>query len=264
MSLLKTELIHHRSPARRGRSDGACGAADGVPAAAVAARNAGIGERGSYFAVRSGSIRRPISIARSRSWIGRSRARRWCSRWPRMRAYPERRSPAWKSQAESHPDWAGKVYTHYDGQRHLYAGRFATRWRSITSAVCAKPLPISAEGETALHRSLGFDHRGRVDVAVNPDQPEGEWLMRYLESKRIPYFAFRAAVPHQGDGRAHPRRTRKARSSRSRISLSVSTHQRTAQLQEAVQSAPVHGSGVIRDHSRSPRAVPSAISPKAI
>ena len=28
-----------------------------------------------------------------------------------------------------------------------------------------KPLPISAMGETAVHRALGFDHRGRVDVA---------------------------------------------------------------------------------------------------
>jgi hypothetical protein len=64
----------------------------------------------------------------------------------------------------------------------------------------ARPLPISADGETAVHRALGFDHRGRVDVAVNPDQPEGQWLMRYLQSKRIPYFAFRAAVPHKATG----------------------------------------------------------------
>lgn len=58
-----------------------------------------------------------------------------------------------------------------------------------------RPLPISAEGETSVHRSLGFDHRGRVDVAVNPDTPEGIWLRRYLESKKIPYYAFRRAIP---------------------------------------------------------------------
>jgi hypothetical protein len=62
------------------------------------------------------------------------------------------------------------------------------------------PLPISADGETALHRSLGFDHRGRVDVAVSPDAAQGRWLKRYLESRRIPYFAFRAAVPGQATG----------------------------------------------------------------
>jgi hypothetical protein len=104
-----------------------------------------------------------------------------------------------ESQAESHPEWAGKVYTKYEGRgiftpddlktlEIAYMGRFA------------KALPISANGETALHRSLGFDHRGRVDVAVTPDQPEGAWLIKYLESKRIPFFAFRAAVPHQATG----------------------------------------------------------------
>jgi hypothetical protein len=102
-------------------------------------------------------------------------------------------------QAESHPDWAGKVYTHYEGSGVFtpadlqrleidYAGKFATK------------LPISAEGETAVHRSLGFDHRGRVDVALMPDQPEGEWLMHYLEAKKIPYFAFRMAVPGKATG----------------------------------------------------------------
>ena len=59
------------------------------------------------------------------------------------------------------------------------------------------PLPVSARGETALHRALGFDHRGRVDIALNPDESEGVWLRRYLAVSHIPYFAFRAAVPGQ-------------------------------------------------------------------
>ena len=59
------------------------------------------------------------------------------------------------------------------------------------------PLPVSARGETALHRALGFDHRGRVDIALNPDAAEGLWLRRYLAVSHIPYFAFRAAVPGQ-------------------------------------------------------------------
>ncbi len=56
------------------------------------------------------------------------------------------------------------------------------------------PLPVSAWGETAVHRSLGFDHRDRVDVALNPDQPEGRWLMRLLDRLSVPYIAFRHAV----------------------------------------------------------------------
>lgn len=63
-----------------------------------------------------------------------------------------------------------------------------------------KPLPISAMGETAVHRALGFDHTGRVDVALNPDQPEGIWLRHYLAENRIPYFAFWQAVPGKATG----------------------------------------------------------------
>jgi hypothetical protein len=63
-----------------------------------------------------------------------------------------------------------------------------------------KPMPVSAMGDTAVHRSLGFDHRGRVDVAIHPDQPEGRWLLEYLVEKHIPYFAFRQAVPGKATG----------------------------------------------------------------
>jgi hypothetical protein len=102
-------------------------------------------------------------------------------------------------QAQSHPEWVGSLYTKYDG-----SGVFSPAdLRTVETAYLAhfsRPLPISADGETAVHRSLGFDHRGRVDVALNPDQPEGSWLIHYLQSKRIPYFAFRAAVPHKATG----------------------------------------------------------------
>jgi hypothetical protein len=104
-----------------------------------------------------------------------------------------------ETQAESHPEWIGNVYTKYEGNGLFTPANLKTLEADYLNRF-AKPLPISADGETALHRSLGFDHRGRVDVAVTPDQPEGLWLMRYLESKRIPYFAFRTAVPHQATG----------------------------------------------------------------
>jgi hypothetical protein len=56
-------------------------------------------------------------------------------------------------------------------------------------------LPISAHGDTALHKALGLDHTGRVDVAVSPDEPEGMWLRKFLETMHIPYYAFRTAIP---------------------------------------------------------------------
>ena len=51
-----------------------------------------------------------------------------------------------------------------------------------------------------MHRALGFDHTGGVDVAIHPDQPEGVWLPEYLTEKNIPYFAFRQAVPGKATG----------------------------------------------------------------
>jgi hypothetical protein len=104
-----------------------------------------------------------------------------------------------ESQAESHPDWAGKVYTRYDGNG-VFTADERKQLEDAWLAHFFRPLPISADGETALHRSFGFDHRGRIDVAVAPDKPEGEWLLHYLESRRIPYFAFRSAVPHKATG----------------------------------------------------------------
>jgi hypothetical protein len=54
--------------------------------------------------------------------------------------------------------------------------------------------PVSANGMSAVHRALGFDHTGRVDVALNPDSPEGIWLREYLNERGIPYYAFRVAI----------------------------------------------------------------------
>jgi PAS domain-containing protein len=62
------------------------------------------------------------------------------------------------------------------------------------------PLPVSADGYTALHESLGFDHTGRLDVPVNPDDPEGLFLIELLETWDIPFIAFRSAVPGQSTG----------------------------------------------------------------
>ena len=102
-------------------------------------------------------------------------------------------------EVEQHPDWIGTVAEKYSGSgifttldlQHLEIA-FLTKF--------AKQLPISANGETAVHKSLGFDHRGRVDVALNPDQLEGKWLRQYLMTKKIPYFAFRSAVARKATG----------------------------------------------------------------
>ena len=63
-----------------------------------------------------------------------------------------------------------------------------------------RALPVSAKGDTDLHRSMGLDHTGRVDVALHPDDDEGDFLIALLESWGIPFLAFRSAVPGQATG----------------------------------------------------------------
>jgi len=67
-------------------------------------------------------------------------------------------------------------------------------------ATYGRALPVSTRGESPVHRSMGFDHTGRFDVAVNPSAPEGVWVRRYLTGKGVPFLAFRSAVRGQATG----------------------------------------------------------------
>lgn len=84
------------------------------------------------------------------------------------------------------------VMIRYDGNRlfqlsdlKIISGQFERKFRHA--------LPVSAFGQTALHQSMGLDHRNRVDVPLNPNSPEGLWLRALLERLHIPYLAFRSA-----------------------------------------------------------------------
>jgi hypothetical protein len=92
-----------------------------------------------------------------------------------------------------------EIIERYDGDGVLAAGEFE-RIDAAFVRRFGKPLPVSATGETAVHRAMGFDHTGRVDVALYPDTPEGAWLRDYLRERRIPFFAFRHAVPGKATG----------------------------------------------------------------
>ena len=84
---------------------------------------------------------------------------------------------------------------HYEGAGTFEMARDLAPLEFAFEGKFTRPLPISAEGETEVHRALGFDHRGRVDVAVDPNQPEGIWLRQYLKLRKIPYYAFTHAIP---------------------------------------------------------------------
>jgi hypothetical protein len=100
---------------------------------------------------------------------------------------------------EESPETAHQMAERFDGSGAFNEDDFRKIERAFELHF-AKPLPISAMGDTAVHRSMGFDHRGRVDVKLNPDQPEGKWLREYLEANRIPFFAFWQAVPGKATG----------------------------------------------------------------
>jgi hypothetical protein len=104
-----------------------------------------------------------------------------------------------ETRLQQSPAEALKIAERYDGDG-IFNPRILAKLESAYAARFGRPLPITANGETAVHRALGFDHRGRVDVGVHPDQPEGVWLRQYLMQNRIPFFAFRQAVPGKATG----------------------------------------------------------------
>ena len=63
-----------------------------------------------------------------------------------------------------------------------------------------RALPVSALGQTGIHDRLQFDHRNAMDVALHPDSREGRSLMFHLRQSRIPFIAFRNAVPGSSTG----------------------------------------------------------------
>jgi len=97
------------------------------------------------------------------------------------------------------PPEAHKGTERFDGNGAFTTAIF-NRIESLYQANFGKAIPVSAMGDTAVHRSLGFDHTGRIDVALNPDQPEGQWLVAYLTDHKIPFVAFRQAVPGKATG----------------------------------------------------------------
>ena len=88
----------------------------------------------------------------------------------------------------------------YDGAGRLIRPAEMATLSAAFQKRFSRPLPVSAWGESSVHEMMGFDHRGRIDVAVYPDGPEGRWIRAWLERLRIPYYAFLTALPGRSTG----------------------------------------------------------------
>lgn len=72
--------------------------------------------------------------------------------------------------------------------------------QSFFSSTFGRPLPISTMGQSATHNAMRWDHRNSADVGIHPDSAEGRALIAYLQSKGIPFLAFRGAIPGVSTG----------------------------------------------------------------
>lgn len=61
-------------------------------------------------------------------------------------------------------------------------------------------LPVTAFGQSALHRQWGYDHRNSLDVGLHPDSPEGRALVQFLRAEGIPFLTFRGPIPGVASG----------------------------------------------------------------
>ena len=106
------------------------------------------------------------------------------------------------TRLDSYRDFVGAGMEHFEGNGEFVESKDLRPLETAFHKKFERPLPVSADGETAVHKALGLDHRGRVDVAVNPEAAEGIWLRGYLRSHGIPFYAFtramagKATAPH--------------------------------------------------------------------
>jgi hypothetical protein len=72
--------------------------------------------------------------------------------------------------------------------------------QSFFTAAFGRQLPISTFGQSNTHNAMRWDHRNSVDVGLHPDSTEGRALIGFLQSKGIPFLAFRGAIPGVSTG----------------------------------------------------------------
>ena len=72
--------------------------------------------------------------------------------------------------------------------------------QSFFAGTFGRQLPISTFGQSNTHNTMRWDHRNSVDVGLHPDSAEGRALIGFLQTKGIPFLAFRGAIPGVSTG----------------------------------------------------------------
>jgi hypothetical protein len=108
-----------------------------------------------------------------------------------------------KAQAKAHAAHSRRllqpVSMRYNGMAGWALSNISSVQTFFTNTFGRK-LPISTLGQSATHNAMGWDHRNSADVGIHPDSAEGRALIAFLQSKGIPFLAFRGAIPGVSTG----------------------------------------------------------------
>lgn len=109
-----------------------------------------------------------------------------------------------KQLAKLGPPRRGSLVTTTSSIRFTGAGHWvltqANAIESFFQATFKRPLPIAVFGQGSIHNQWRLDHRNAMDISLRPDEPEGQALIRFLQSNGIPFSAFRGAIPGVATG----------------------------------------------------------------
>lgn len=109
-----------------------------------------------------------------------------------------------KQMAKLGPMRRGSLVKTTSFMRFSGAGRWVLSQASLIESffqqTFKRPLPIAVFGQGSIHNRWGLDHRNAMDISLHPDGPEGQALIRFMQSNGVPFSAFRGAIPGVATG----------------------------------------------------------------
>ena len=164
------------------------------------------GDRWRHRAVLSRRLRTELAMRRTNLDLAQS-ARPLIGELAALAKLEQSMRKSRRPRASTIRDFLTQGMEHYRRRRGFHESRDLKPLELAFAKKFDRPLPISADGETDFHRALGFDHRGRVDVAINPNASKASGCATILESRHS-LLRLYARHGRQSHRRAYPHRTR--------------------------------------------------------